>query len=165
MITVIFLCRVGKIWEVIVKNDFAYNDIQNLGDHLTHINTLEKILNELSDLVGEDTLTIFTDKTEFRQHYKNIDEYEKAVSDLKKSIELILQKMEATANRKDYSEYEIDELAYAENREKIALLSGENGRIDSLKQKISQLQWLKKKKIALEYSSNKALYEENLIEL
>lgn len=148
-----------------VKNDFAYNDIQNLGDHLTHINTLEKILNELSDLVGEDTLTIFTDKTEFRQHYKNIDEYEKAVSDLKKSIELILQKMEATANRKDYSEYEIDELAYAENREKIALLSGENGRIDSLKQKISQLQWLKKKKIALEYSSNKALYEENLIEI
>lgn len=73
--------------------------------------------------------------------------------------------MEATANRKDYSEYEIDELAYAENREKIALLSGENGRIDSLKQKISQLQWLKKKKIALEYSSNKALYEENLIEI
>lgn len=60
-----------------VKNDFAYNDIQNLGDHLTHINTLEKILNELSDLVGEDTLTIFTDKTEFRQHYKNIDEYER----------------------------------------------------------------------------------------
>ena len=164
--------EIAKITEQItqwigeeVKNDFVYNDIQNLENHLTHINTLEKILNELSGLVGDDTLLVFTDKTEFRQHYKNVDEYENAVSDLKKSIELIFQKMEATTNGKEYSEYEIDELTYVENREKIAFLSGENGRIDSLKQKISQLQWLKKKKIALEYSSNEALYEEKLIEI
>lgn len=148
-----------------VKNDFVYNDIQILGNHLNNIDVLEKILNELNDLVGDDILTVFLDKTEFRKHYKKVEDYEKAVLDLKNSIELILKKIEAESNREEDLEYEIDELAYAENRDKIAFLSWENARIDSLKQKISQIQWLKRKKSALEYSTNEVLYKEKLNEI
>ncbi len=136
-------------------------DIQEIDRNLVAIDEFDKILEELNSLTDKKTLTIFTDKTKFRERYQEISEYQEALSEFGKVITLVRE----TSSIENFPEDEIDKLAYSENKKNIVSLIDDNGQKYSLMKKIKHLQWLKNEKDALEYSINNSSYEEKIKEI
>lgn len=124
---------------------------------------LEKKLSELNNLQGENRLKVFTDRKEFGETYKAIGEYEKAISDLKNTVGAIKEELKTVDMEQHFEE--IDLIAYNENKDKIDSLSKMDLRVEHLKEKINQLAWKRKEKIALDYSTNKAAYTAKIEEI
>lgn len=134
----------------------VYDDLQYAENEVDSVFELEKKLSELNSLQGGNWLTVFADRQEFREHYREISEYEKAVSDLKGAVEAIKKKLENFDMEQHFAE--IDPVVYNENKDKITFLSKMDSRVEQLKKKVDYLAWKRKEKIALDYSANNAAF-------
>jgi len=157
--------QIAQVIKSEIGKASVYKDIQSMDNYLKPINLLEKNLNELNQIQGENQLTIFLNREKFNLHYKEINNYDKAISDLKIEMEDIGKTDESIVIWNSSQKYELDKIAYAENKEYIISLSGGDDQIEQLKTKINYLEWKKNEKLALEYSANKKTYESKLEEI
>lgn len=141
----------------------VYNDLLHAENEADSLFELEKKLSELNSLQGGNRLKVFADRREFGENYKTISEHEKAISDLNSAVEAIKEELKTFDMEQHFGE--IDPIAYNENKDKIASLSKMDSRVGRLREKVNQLAWKRKEKIALDYSANKVAFTAKVEEI